>query len=419
MRSLYIGPKISRKVNPLHFFRKFFRGTAAVFTASALVLGVLVGNAWYQIPDSFYVTDGKKLEPQTPGISVTTCAQTGSTVREVFATPEQSSQALVMLFDCIPVKSVSITTTEEKTLVPCGTPFGIKMFTNGVMVVGISDIQSGGHSINPAAQAGIRIGDIITKANGCQLNGNDNLSQIIEQSEGEAVSLEIIRKGETFQTSLTPVKSDAYDCYKGGVWVRDSTAGIGTVTFYDPETGEFAGLGHGICDVDTAELMPLGSGEIVPVIISGVIPGEKGQAGELQGYFSSEIAMGALTSNTESGVYGVLNSCPTTTEPVKLAMKQEVHPGPAKILATIDYTGPQYYDILIEKVSYRSDVQTKNLVIRVTDEKLLSATGGIVQGMSGSPILQDGMLCGAVTHVFINDPTRGYGILAENMITGQ
>ena len=292
----------------------------------------------------------------------------------------------------------------------------IRDSTNGVMVVGITDIQSDGKRVNPAAQAGIRVGDIITEANGEKVDANEELSEKIQESQGKNITLTILRGEEELVTTLAPIKSDTDGSYKGGVWVRDSTAGIGTVTFYDPETGGFGGLGHGVCDVDTSELMPLGSGEIVPVIISGVVRGEKGSAGELRGYFSSEIPIGILTENNESGVYGLLDYCPSENNALPLAMKQEVKPGPAKILATVDCTGPQYYDIMIESVSYRDDVQTKNLVIRVTDEKLLKVTGGIVQGMSGSPIVQNGMLVGAVTHVFVNDPTRGYGIFAENMV---
>ena len=199
--------------------------------------------------------------------------------------------------------------------------------------------------------------------------------------------------------------------------MRDSTAGIGTVTFYNPTNSAFAGLGHGICDIDTAEIMPLGSGDIVPVTISGVVKGEKGKAGELRGYFSSDVPVGSLEANVEAGVYGTLNSAPVNREALKVAMKQEVKTGPAKVLTTIDGGEPRYYDIQIESVNYKNHAMSKNLVICVTDPDLLAKTGGIVQGMSGSPIIQDGMLVGAVTHVFVNDPTKGYGIFAENMMS--
>lgn len=403
-------------MKPLHFFKNFFRIAAGFCAFAVLVLAVMIGIVWYQMPDSFQVTEGKTLQLDREGISVRNSLSDSPSVKETFASSGQKTEAQIMLLDFIPVKNVNVTVTHSKTLIPCGTPFGIKMFTNGVMVVGITDIQSDGKRVNPAAQAGIRVGDIITEANGEKVDANEELSEKIQESQGKNITLTILRGEEELVTTLAPIKSDTDGSYKGGVWVRDSTAGIGTVTFYDPETGGFGGLGHGVCDVDTSELMPLGSGEIVPVIISGVVRGEKGSAGELRGYFSSEIPIGILTENNESGVYGLLDYCPSENNALPLAMKQEVKPGPAKILATVDCTGPQYYDIMIESVSYRDDVQTKNLVIRVTDEKLLKVTGGIVQGMSGSPIVQNGMLVGAVTHVFVNDPTRGYGIFAENMV---
>ena len=198
--------------------------------------------------------------------------------------------------------------------------------------------------------------------------------------------------------------------------MRDSTAGIGTITFYNPETGAFGGLGHGICDTDTTELMPLLNGEIVPVTISGVTKGQKGSPGELKGYFASNESVGTLSANVEEGVYGNLDTAPAGSTPLKAAMKQEVKAGAAQILTTIDGSGPQYYDIQVESIDYHENQSSKNMVIHVTDSALLEKTGGIVQGMSGSPIIQNGKIVGAVTHVFVNDPTRGYGIFAENML---
>ena len=229
------------------------------------------------------------------------------------------------------------------------------------------------------------------------------------------MTIEAQRGGKEFTAVLTPVYSEIDGLYKGGLWVRDSTAGIGTLTFYEPESGRFGGLGHGICDVDTNELMPLGSGEILPVAISGIVPGQRGAAGELQGYFSSDAAIGEMSANTETGVYGTLYQSPQQGETLPIAMKQQVHAGKAQILATIDGQGPQYYDIEIESVNYDENKITKNLVIKVTDSHLLERTGGIVQGLSGSPIIQDNRLAGAVTHVLVNNPQKGYGIFAETM----
>ena len=188
------------------------------------------------------------------------------------------------------------------------------------------------------------------------------------------------------------------------------------MTFYDPVTGAFGGLGHGVCDVDTGDLMPLGSGEVVQASILDVVPGTAGSPGELRGSFSSGFSAGILLKNTTSGVFGLLRTAPVRSGPVEVCPRQEVVAGPALILATLSGNEPAVYSIEIERVSYTDGSASKNMVIRVTDPNLLAITGGIVQGMSGSRILQDGRLVGAVTHVFVNDPQRGYGIFAENMI---
>ena len=199
------------------------------------------------------------------------------------------------------------------------------------------------------------------------------------------------------------------------MWVRDSTAGIGTLTFYDQKSQCFGGLGHGICDADTYELMPLRTGDILPVTISGVTKGMRGTPGELRGYFSDDEAIGSLGANTSCGVFGMLEQEPVGTV-TQIGLKQSVQTGEVQILTTIDNEGPKYYSAVLESINYHGDQEGKNFVLRITDSKLLEKTGGIVQGMSGSPIIQNGKLIGAVTHVFVNDPTRGYGIFAENML---
>ena len=226
-----------------------------------------------------------------------------------------------------------------------------------------------------------------------------------------------MRRGNlTFSVEVTAVKSVSEERYKLGAWVRDSSAGIGTLTFYDPGSGIFGGLGHAVCDIDTGEILPLQSGEVVPVNISGVVRGEVGEPGELRGSFAKGSVLGTLAQNGETGVYGQMRGFLTNQEAMSVAMKQEVHTGSAQIITTIDSGGYQYYDVQIEKVHFNDGSPTRNLIVRITDETLLEKTGGIVQGMSGSPIIQDGKLVGAVTHVFVNDPTRGYGIFAENML---
>ena len=394
--------------------KKFFKGLTAILGMLVLLLGTAAGAAAYGMPDSYCVTAGGSLNLNQAGLSVKH-AENNAEI-SAYASANQVYQAKLMLFDAVPVKDVKVSVVDEIRLVPCGTPFGIKMFTNGVVIVGVADIQSDGRTVNPAAVSGLKVGDIITAIDGRAVTQNEQVAETIEASEGKPLELSVVRDDKKISVTLSPVRSDVDSTYKGGLWVRDSTAGIGTVTFYDPKTGAFGGLGHGICDVDTNKLMPLGSGEVVPVTISGIVKGQKGHAGELRGYFNSDFPIGNLQANSAVGVYGTLNSSPVSGKAIKVAMKQEVQTGPAQIYTTVDGGAPRTFDIQIESINYHNNAQSKNLVVCVTDPELLKISGGIVQGMSGSPIIQNGMLVGAVTHVFINDPTRGYGILAENMV---
>lgn len=388
-----------------------------LLTATAAVLGlslaVILGTADYFTPDSFTVTAGSRLEWLSGAFSI--AGDNPDVSASTNASLPRTYRGELMLYNLIPVKAVDVSYVDETCVIPCGTPFGIKMFTNGVMIVGLADIQTADGPVNPAKQAGLQIGDVVETVNGNTVNTNSEVADAVEHSGGKDLSMVVRRDSTTVSVELDPVISSSDGLYKAGLWVRDSTAGIGTLTFYDPTAKSFAGLGHGICDSDTGELMPLLTGDIVPVTINGITKGIEGKPGELRGYFSDDKAIGNLNANINSGVYGTLNSAPSG-KALKVAMKQEVKTGPAKVLTTIDGGRPQYYDIQIEKIDYRDNVQCKNLVIHITDKRLLTQTGGIVQGMSGSPIIQNGMLAGAVTHVFVNDPARGYGIFAESML---
>ncbi|WOC33552.1 MULTISPECIES: SpoIVB peptidase [Caproicibacterium] len=310
------------------------------------------------------------------------------------------------------VKSVS--TGEARMVVPCGTPFGIKIFTNGVVVVGTADLETGAGVVNPAREADIRTGDIIVSVDGKAITSNEQLSHTILSCSGRSLTLGVVRNGQKLLAKLSPVQSTG--CYRAGLWVRDSAAGVGTLTYYDPQNGTFAGLGHGITDPDTNELIPFGCGDVVPVTISGIQKGVQGVPGELQGYFDSDIPAGTLYANSLQGVFGTLNHAPQGRA-VPVCPAEQVKTGPAEILCTIDGKTPKTYQAEIELLNTRVS-QSKNMILHVTDTQLIQKTGGIVQGMSGSPILQNGKLVGAVTHVFVNDPTRGYGILADHMLTG-
>ena len=320
------------------------------------------------------------------------------------------------LLGLINIKPVSVQVVDRRVVALCGTPFGIKMVTDGVMVVGtgaVTDCNS--RAVSPAQTAGIQEGDIILSINGEKISSKKQLTKLVESSAGQPLSL-VVRRGEQLTSlHLSPVRSSLDNSYHLGLWVRDSSAGIGTMTFYDPNNGCFAGLGHAICDVDTGQLMPLSQGEIVEASIIGVHAGKSGSPGQLQGAFVANRSIGSLYTNSYNGVYGRLMNQPVDAQTIPMAQCQEVRQGPVKILTTVSGQKPQLFDACIEKLSLSQDEPTKNMILRITDPDLLELSGGIVQGMSGSPIIQDGMLVGAVTHVFVNDPTRGYGIFAENM----
>ncbi len=245
-----------------------------------------------------------------------------------------------------------------------------------------------------------------------EIQSNAALAAYIGRSQGEGVTFLVRRGDKEFEATVTPVFGEG--AFRTGMWVRDSAAGVGTLTFYDPNTGMFAGLGHGICDSDAGSVMSLKTGEPAAITLCGIVKGIPEEPGQLRGYFSSDDSMGELLANNETGVYGKLAEVPEGT-PIDVMAREEVKAGPIEIIASIDESGPHAYAAEIQKVS-NTDQPTKNLVIKVTDQRLLESTGGIVQGMSGAPLLQDGRLCGAVTHVFMDDPTRGYGIFAETMV---
>lgn len=304
----------------------------------------------------------------------------------------------------VPIKAAETEPVSRPYLVPCGTPFGIKIKSNGIMVISVA-------SGSPAEKCGLKQGDIITSVNGIEVLTNTEITAAIAASPKNC---EIILTRDSSQLSLscTPVSENGV--YRIGAWVRDSAAGIGTMTFYNPETGEFGGLGHAVNDAATGGAVPLYSGEITAADIYDVVKGECGTAGELCGMLLPNSDIGSITANTSVGVFGTLDSIPDG-EAIPVAFRQEVQCGEATILATISGCKPQEYTIEIERINLLDISGSKGMVIRITDERLLDAAGGIVCGMSGSPIIQNGMLVGAVTHVLINDPTRGYAVFAESM----
>lgn len=318
----------------------------------------------------------------------------------------------------IPVQSfgeMSSDELKELLLYPGGMPFGIKFYTEGVTVVGISEVETANGTVNPAADAGLRAKDMILRINGQPLNGAAELTEAIENSGGNSLKLYCKRGLQELEISLTPAFCPAENRYKTGIWVRDSGAGIGTVTFILPETGAFAGLGHGICDADTGALIAMRRGSVSDVTISSVVKGTAGTPGELKGYFNAG-KVGALLGNSACGVWGMFSEVPEcNSEPMSIGLRDEIEDGDAYLMCTLDTNRIERYEIKISNI-HREATGPKCFTVTVTDPDLIAASGGIVQGMSGSPIIQNGKLVGAVTHVLVNDPTVGYGIFLENML---
>ncbi len=296
-----------------------------------------------------------------------------------------------------------------------GFVFGTRIKSDGVLVVDVREVEGAQGIVCPAIDAGIMKGDIIVRVNGKKVTTSAEVSETIQNSLGTDVDVEVLRDGESLNFKITPTLSRDGKTYKSGLFIRDGAAGIGTVTYALPD-GSFAGLGHGIADSDTMKLVPFKSGEVFSVTLLGIVKGESGKAGELRGRLD-ENSIGTLLSNSETGVFGKLTLLPEKPIPVKVADKNEVKEGACEIYTTLDNNSITKAEAKIVKILDKEG-KVKNFVIEVTDKALLEKTGGIVQGMSGSPIVQNGKLVGAVTHVFINNSSQGYGIFIENMLSG-
>lgn len=403
---------------PEHAARRFVRRMLGVLALTGALLATALLGLRAALPDTFYIEPGGTLTLAAMPFLQAGEPSRGSTAAVSGSSETGSANQTLRLFGMLPVKTVRTVASATRTVTVSGAPFGVKMFADGALVVAFSDQLTALGTENPAKEAGLRLGDVIVSAAGQAIHGNEELSMAITSAEGDPIEVVFSRDGVQHTCTLTPVRDRDSGVWRAGVWVRDSSAGIGTLTFVDTEYGTFAGLGHAVSDSDTGADFPLLSGEIVPVTIIGVQKGAAGAPGELQGEFSGAAALGTVSANDATGVYGTLQNpaAAVTGQVMPVAEIQQVAPGPAQILTTIDGTAPQWYNVTIERVNMTAGDPNRNLLIRVTDDRLLSVTGGIVQGMSGSPVVQNGTLVGAVTHVLVNDPTRGYGIFAATML---
>ena len=374
---------------------------------------LLAGYAHMAIPDE--ITTVKERELNSSGffqfIPTESVETSGSTTAEDAV---EIREVNVSLFKIIPLRKTRVASGNRRYVTLSGEVFGIKIYSSGVLVISAEDIETERGKENPGRKAGIKSGDIIKEIEGRKVNSNREVSEICKKSQGKEIKITVERNGKLLTLLLKTVKEKTSGDFKAGLWVRDSTAGIGTMTFYDRETGIFASLGHAICDVDTGITLPLSEGVAVGARILGCSKGTKTEAGELSGAFTGT-GIGKLYMNTERGVYGKLDSYNVNGEILPVATSGEVKTGKAQILCTVDENGRQYYDVEITKIIDRESGQ-KNMTVKITDERLLEITGGIVQGMSGTPLIQNGMFVGAITHVFVGTPKEGYAIFAENML---
>ena len=327
----------------------------------------------------------------------------------------QSYSVDLKAFGIIPFTTVNVEVVDEMYVAVLGSPFGMKLYTEGVLVIELTEVDTANGLKKPAESAGLKLGDYIISVDGKKVTTNEDLSRIVEQSGGKKMNFSVLREKQKIRINVTAEISKETGNYKIGIWVRDSSAGIGTLTFYSPASGIICGLGHGICDEDTGSLLKLDSGEIVNAEIISVEKGAVGSPGQLSGRFGTK-TLGEINLNSNVGVYSRLDGKIEFSYLTEVALKNEIKDGDAQILCTVDGETPKLYSCKIKLRTSAYHSKTQNMTVTVTDSELLSRTGGIVQGLSGSPIIQNGKLIGAVTHVLIDDPTSGYAIFAENML---
>ncbi len=324
------------------------------------------------------------------------------------------------LLGLIPIKEVSVNVIPRTTVIPVGSSIGLKLYTNGVLVVGMSEIENiENNKLKPYQNSGIKEGDLIVCINEKEITTTAELVEQVNSSKGENLNIKYVRNGEVSVANIKPAKVSENE-YKLGLWVRDAAAGVGTISFYEPSTHGFAALGHGILDIDTEELLSIATGEVVTTDILSITKGEKGKPGEMKGSIVNQTTIGEISKNTEFGIYGKLTNLTalgiSKENEVEVALREEIQLGSAKILCNLENNTRKEYNIEIEKIYKNNNANNKSMLIKVTDQALLEKTGGIIQGMSGSPIIQNGKFVGAVTHVLVNDPTKGYGVFGDIMI---
>lgn len=393
----------------------------AAFLVTALALWMIfspTSAAMRALPDTFRLSIGQSCAFEMGAAVLSSQDESMLALRDntLSALEKGETEVSVNLFGLFQIGRMRVKVDDEMRLIPGGQAVGVALATKGVLVVGVSDIDGK----SPAQAAGLKAGDVIETVNGQEVKSSEELTQIVSAGDGKALEIAYERNGAVKTALLTPMRDASSGIWRIGAWVRDSTAGVGTLSFYDPQNGVYGALGHAINDGDTGKLLPVRMGSLMKAEIVDIRRGQKGTPGELRGVFlRDQVILGDIGENTVLGIYGKLSKPavnPLYPEGVPVGYQESVELGPATILSTIDGNGIRAYSVEIIQAARQLTPNQKSMVIRVTDPVLLEKTGGIVQGMSGSPILQNGHIIGAVTHVFVDDPTRGYGLYIEWML---
>lgn len=376
------------------------------------------------LPDELVVFEGETIFMKTLlGLNIKLndeTIETSSNSGQALTKQAGKSTLEVSLFNSINIKNVNVDVLPKTKVIPVGNIAGVKLYTNGVLVVGMSEIEGyDNKKYKPYENKGIKEGDTIVKIDEKLINSTEDLIETVNNSQGRDIKVQYIHQEETKECSISPVKTSNSQ-YKLGLWVRDSAAGVGTVSFYEPTSKTFGALGHGITDIDTNELINIASGEFVTTRILNITKGESGNPGKIQGTVENQTNIGKIYKNSKFGIYGKVDNISSlnidTSKEMEVALREEIKTGKATILCSLDNQQPQEYEIEIDKINKENNYDNKSMQIKITDQKLLEKTGGIIQGMSGSPVIQNGKFVGAVTHVLVNDPTKGYAVFGDIML---
>ena len=402
----------------MFFIKKNYK--QLILVVFLLITLAYVTNIIY-IPNSLILFENEELNIKSIwGVKLEETVEVGSNLSKSNITNSQLKSYNLSLFG-FNLKKIKTNILPTTKVVPVGNLVGLKLFTQGVLVVGMSEIKGQDNkTYKPYEEAGIEQGDSIIEINDVEVNSTEELMVCVSKCRGKSIDITYVKDGNVLETQITPVKTSE-NTYKLGLWVRDAEAGIGTVTFYDKESNSFAALGHGIQDIDTGELVEISSGEFVTANILNIEKGERENPGRIEGTIEEGTKIGEINSNTDFGVYGTTTNTAglniSNIDEIEVASRSEIEIGKASIICTLEDGVRKEYEIEIQKIYINNNENNKSMVVKVTDKELLEKTGGIIQGMSGSPVIQNGKLIGALTHVLVSDPTKGYALFADTMVS--